>query len=218
MLRGLCGILIIVAILVPVSAEVALPPWTWNTYHGTEQWRVTVTEDQSGCDGPVLTNQFTVPIDFRLATAVMGDVGHGEATGTFASGNTLHFPARTVSDPPGTSALSDYDLVFTPDCSGFTGSYRWYYSGPDGACSGTTSLSGVNPKGCPASQAAPTVPTVAPASGEAVAGMIASARYDLNQYLDVSDRRTSQESAIISNEIRGLGNSQDTVQARQQVA
>jgi len=218
MLRGILGILVIAAILVPVSAEVSLGAWSWNTYQGTEQWSVTVREDQSGCEGPVLTNQYTVPIEFRLATAVMGDVGHGPATGTFTSGNTLHMESRKVDDPPGTSVLSAYDVVFTPDCSGFTASYRWDYSGPDGACSGTTSLSGVNPKGCPASQAAPTVPTAAPASGEAVAGMIAGARYDLDQYLATSDQRTSQERDIVASEIRGQGDASWTTQARQQVA
>ena len=63
-------------------------------------WQVTVTEDQSACSGPVLTNQYSVPIQFSAGSAVMGDVGHGSAGGTFISGNILHIPSRSVADPP----------------------------------------------------------------------------------------------------------------------
>ena len=95
-------ILAFVAFLFMLSAAAAqtpLPPWNWSSYAGTVQWQVTVTEDQSACQGPVLTNEFTVPIDFNLSSATMGDVGHGPATGTFISGNVLHIAGRTVPEP-----------------------------------------------------------------------------------------------------------------------
>lgn len=167
----------ILVFFVPVAADVPLPPWSWNTYSGTNVWQVTVTE--SGCGEGTNTNHYPVPIQYHGATATMGDVGHGPAQGTFISGNILHVPGRTVSDPPGSSTLSAYDVFFTTDCSAFAAKYDWDYAGPDGSCSGTTTLNGANSNGCPASQAVPVVPSVAPASGSSVSSELATARSDL---------------------------------------
>ena len=98
---GALCIVVILALIVPVLADSTSQPWSWNTYSGTIVWQVTVTEDQTGCSGPVLTNQYNVPIQFRAGSAVMGDVGHGSAGGTFTSDNILHIDGRTVADPPG---------------------------------------------------------------------------------------------------------------------
>ena len=181
MIKGGWVLVILVLIVVPVAADVELPPWSWNTYSGTQAWIVTVTE--TGCDAS-FSNQFTVPITFANGTAVMDDVGHGKSEGTFASPNILHFTGRTVADPPGSSQLSEYDLFFTTDCSAFAGKYSWSYSGPDGSCDGTTTLNGVNRNGCPAPAVVPVVPTVAPASNS-LAADIAKSQQDLNTLTDL---------------------------------
>src|SRR5208337_2340844 len=164
MIRGALCIVIILALTVPVVADASSQPWSWNTYSGTTVWQVTVKEDESACEGGVYANQFSVPIQYNLTTAVMGDVGHGVAEGTFISGNILHIPARTVADPPGTSTLSAYDIFFTADCSAFAANYSWDYTGPDGSCSGTTALAGANSNGCPGSGAITTTPAATPTS------------------------------------------------------
>ena len=181
MFKGALGLVILICLVVPVAADVSMPPWSWNTYSGTQAWIVTVTE--TGCDN-TFSNQFTVPITFANGMAVMGDVGHGESKGTFASANILHFPGRTVADPPGSSQLSEYDLFFTTDCSAFAGKYSWSYSGPDGSCDGTTTLNGVNRNGCPAPAVVPSIPTPAPASNS-LAADIAAAQRDLNTLTDL---------------------------------
>jgi len=180
MIRGALCIVILFALIVPVVADYSSQPWSWNTYTGTVTWWVTVTEDQSACSGPVLTNRYSVPIQFNAGSAVMGDVGHGSAGGTFTSENILHIDGRTVADPPGESALSPYDVQFSPDCSAFTAKYTWAYTGSDGNCEGSTSLSGkIASDSCPSSSAATLIPTVAPASGEYLTSEIASAHEDL---------------------------------------
>jgi hypothetical protein len=184
MLKYVLGLVILAAFHVPVSADVTPPPWTWNTYSGTTMWQVTVTESDSGCGGAVYSNQYTVPIQYRPGTAVMGDVGHGSAGGTFASGNILHIPSRSVADPPGSSDLSEYDVFFTTDCSAFAAKYSWVYTGPDGDCSGTTLLSGTNSNGCPAPAVVSLIPTPAPASNS-LAADIAAAQRDLNTLTDL---------------------------------
>ncbi|MGA9087037.1 MAG: hypothetical protein WB284_10050 [Methanoregula sp.] len=187
-------------------ADSSSQPWSWSNYSGTTMWQVTVTEDQSACSGPVLTNQYSVPIQFSAGSAVMGDVGHGSAGGTFISGNILHIPSRSVADPPGSSDLSAYDVYFTTDCSAFAAKYSWDYTGPDGDCSGTTALAGANSNGCPGSGATttnsaatptsaeagvPVIPSVAPASSTYLSSDIAAARYDFNNDLAVRlDRDT----------------------------
>jgi hypothetical protein len=174
------GLIIILLFIVPVAADYSTTPWSWNTYSGTVTWWVTVTEDQTGCSGPVLTNRYSVPIQFSAGSAVMGDVGHGSAGGTFTSENILHIDGRTVADPPGESKLFPYDVLFTPDCSAFTANYTWDYTGPDGNCEGSTSLFGrIASDSCPASNAATIIPTVAPATGEYLTSEIASAHDDL---------------------------------------
>jgi len=185
MFRGAWGIIIILVFLAPVAADVPLPPWSWNTYSGTNTWQVTVTE--SGCGEGASTDQYSVPIQYNYSTAVMGDVGHGPARGTFLSGNILHIPGRRVSDPPGSSTLSAYDVFFTTDCSAFAAKYDWEYSGPDGSCSGTTTLNGANNRGCPASTAVAVVPSVAPAAGSFGSSELAAARSDLIE--DLADRQ-----------------------------
>ena len=181
--------IIILFFMVPVAAQTTPPPWSWNTYSGTSQWMVTITEDQSGCGGGVTTTQSSVSIQHNLTSAVMGDIGHGPATGTFISGNILHIPGRTVSDPPGSSTLSAYDIFFTTDCSAFTGKYSWDYTGPDtvGACTGTTSFSGTNSQGCPGSNEV--TPVVSPTPVDYYASMLAGPHAELLNYLPLCDER-----------------------------
>jgi hypothetical protein len=158
------GLIVILALAVPVAADNAASSWSWNAYNGTYPWQVTVTEDQSGCGGGAYTNQYSVPVQYNAGTAVMGDVGHGPATGMFTSGNILHIPGRIVADPPGSSTLSAYDVYFTTDCTAFTAKYTWDYTGPDGACSGSTTLNGASSSGCPGLVSSPTAsPTTVPA-------------------------------------------------------
>ncbi|VVC03724.1 Uncharacterised protein [Candidatus Burarchaeum australiense] len=122
--------------------------WNWNNYTGLSSWHVSVTEDDSGCGGSATTSQMTMPIEHNGNSATVTDP-HGTIGGTFASGNVLHIPGRTINDPPGSSVLSAYDIFFTTDCSAFAARYTWDYSGPDGACSGSTRLAGTNSQGCP---------------------------------------------------------------------
>lgn len=121
-----------------------------SSYIGTTHWRVEVTEDESGCGGGAYTSVQDVAITHNMASADVSDWAHGPMRGTF-SGNTLSFSSRVVPDPPGSSTLSSFNLVFSPDCNSFSGTYAWVYSGPDGGCSGTTRLSGTRTdgSGCP---------------------------------------------------------------------
>ncbi|MGB7788243.1 hypothetical protein [Methanoregula sp.] len=218
MFKGALVFIIILVILVPVAAQTSLPPWSWNTYSGTSQWQVTVTEDDSGCGGGVTSTQTSVSIQHNLGTAVMGDVGHGTAGGSFTSGNVLHIPGRTVSDPPGTSTLSAYDIFFTTDCSAFTGKYSWDYTGPDtvnGACSGSTALSGTNSQGCPAPSGVVAVPSTEPVvaippaepgvciSCAYLSADLASAHSDLNNDLNVRDSMTALNNYIFKHDRPG---------------
>ena len=178
----------------PVAADTAAPLWSWNTYSGTYTWQVTVSEDQTGCGGGVYTNQYSVPVQYNGGTAIMGDVGHGPATGTFTSGNVLHIPGRTVADPPGSSTLSAYDVFFSADCTGFATKYTWDYSGSDGACSGSTTLNGVSTSGCPAASASPTtqsttVPEEATSSQDMYARMLAVPHNQFEDLLTQIDQR-----------------------------
>jgi len=182
MIRGALGIsIIMVFFLVPVAAETSPSPWSWNNYMGTSYWNVQVTENEASCGGGVTTDMVSITISHNLGSAVMGNVGHGAAPGSFISNNILHMPARTVSDPPGSSTLSAYDIFFTTDCSAFAGKYTWTYHGPDGySCSGSTALSGTNSEGCPG---VPVIPTVASGTKESLVAELASARSNLNEDL-----------------------------------
>jgi hypothetical protein len=194
MSKWMVGLIVVLAFMVPVAADSAAPSWSWNTYSGTYLWQVTVTEDQSGCGGGVYTNQYSVPIQYRGTTAVMGDVGHGSAGGTFTSGNILHIPGRSVADPPGSSTLSDYDVYFTADCTAFTAKYTWDYSGSDGACSGATTLNGASSSGCPAAAAVTT--TAAQTTESSYAAMLVGPHSDLQNYLDLCAQRDQIDHAI----------------------
>ena len=143
------GLIVILVLVVPVAADTAASPWSWNTYHGTYIWQVTVTEDDSACGGGIEPTQYTVPIQYNGSTAGMGDVGHGPAQGTFISGNILHFAGRTVPDGTGSSTLSAYDVFFTTDCTAFAAKYTWNYEDVDESCSGSTTLNGASSSGCP---------------------------------------------------------------------
>lgn len=178
-MRRILPLFILFGVLLPLLSAQASPPiWSWNTYTGSVSWQVTATEDDTGCGQGVNTEQFSISIQHNGATAVMGDVGHGPATGTFISPNILHIPARTVSDPPGTSKISDYDIFFTTDCSAFAARYTWDYSDQYGSCSGSTSLSGSNSQGCPAQ----------PPSEDTEQEKVIDARKDLRRYLDLKDK------------------------------
>ncbi len=185
-MRRVLSLFILFGVLLPLLyAQVSMPPWNWSQYSGTSQWQVTVTEDQTGCQGPIFTNKYGVTIQHNLTTAVMGDVGHGPASGTFISGNILHFNSRTVDDSPGTSTLSDYDIFFTTDCASFAGKYTWDYSGSDGSCSGSTSLAGTNIQGCPAPpiEIQPSKPPE-----QTPEEQVAGARTDLGSDFDLRDQ------------------------------
>jgi hypothetical protein len=217
MFKSTLGIIIILFFLVPVAAQTPLPPWSWNTYSGTSQWKVTITEDQSGCQGGVTTTGSSVSIQHNLKSAVMGDIGHGPAAGTFISGNILHIPGRIVDDPPGSSTLSAYDIFFTTDCSAFTGKYSWDYSGPDtvGACTGTTSFSGTNSQGCPTSTGVVTVPSTEPVAAVPFAGPglciscaylaadLGGAHSDLNNDLKLRESMTALDKFVFKHDRPG---------------
>jgi hypothetical protein len=169
-MRRILPLFILLVFLLPLlSAQTSQPPWNWSSYTGVSHWQVAVKEDDTGCGQGVNTEQFSISIQHNSATAVMGDVGHGPATGTFISPNILHIPARTVSDPPGTSKISDYDIFFTTDCSAFAARYTWDYSDQYGSCSGSTSLSGSNSQGCPVN----------------IMAQLLDAKKDLFNYLDL---------------------------------
>ncbi len=123
----------------------------WDEFEGTSQWRVTVTDDESGCGGGPETETLAVVIKHSLESADIGDLGHGAVRGAF-SGNTLTIPGRTIPDAAGMSKLSTAVVSFTPDCMGFSSVYRWDYTDPYMMCSGTTTLRGarLDGTGCPA--------------------------------------------------------------------
>ena len=125
----------------------------WDTYKGVSQWRVDVTEDETGCGGSVITDSRSVQIQHNLKTAEVSDWAHGNMRGTVA-GNTISIPSKTIPDGEGTSKLSAFDILFTPDCSGFTAKYRWDYRDAQQSCSGSTELRGTRTdgKGCPQSE------------------------------------------------------------------
>jgi hypothetical protein len=197
MIRGVLGIsIIMVFFLVPVAAQTSPSPWSWNNYMGTSYWNVQVTENEASCGGGITTDTFSITISHNLDSAVMGNVGHGAAPGSFISPNILHMPSRTVSDPPGSSTLSAYDIFFTTDCSAFAGKYTWTYHGPDGySCSGSTALSGTTSEGCPA---VPVIPTVASGTKESFVAEIASARSNLNEDLMLRYYQTQLEDMIFT--------------------
>jgi hypothetical protein len=207
----LAAILLMVMIF-PVTADVSPAIWSWNTYQGTVTWQVTVIEDQTGCQGPMLTNTYTVPLQFRGNSAVMGDVGHGSAGGTFTSGNVLHIPSRSVADPPGESSLSPYDVFFTTDCSAFAAQYSWDYSGSDGSCSGTTKLNGANSNGCPAAAGTTvtTVPAVATTPEEYFVSQVSVPRSQFLDILPLFDQRDQLGNKIGSFEFKSEMNRQNT--------
>jgi hypothetical protein len=149
-MRRILPLFIFFVILLPLlSAQVSLPPWSWDQYTGTTQWRVDVTDDESDCGIGIQVTHPTITIQFNLKHAQMGDIGHGVASG-IVNGNVLSIPGRSVPDGAGTSVLSPYDITFTSDCLTFTGSYTWVYSDSAGSCSGSTTLSGRIVNGCPA--------------------------------------------------------------------
>ncbi len=143
-------VLILLIVLASCVAVAAQSSWTWENYAGSSQWRVDVTEDETGCGGSSKTSSRAVQIQHNLKIADVGDWAHGNARGTF-SGNTLSMPERTIPDAGGTSKLYAFTMEFTSDCSGFAGKYKWDYRGPQQACSGSTALRGTRTdgKGCP---------------------------------------------------------------------
>ena len=212
MSKCILAVILLMVMIFPVTADVSPATWNWNTYQGTVTWQVTVIEDQTGCQGPVLTNTYTVPIQFRGNSAVMGDIGHGSAGGTFTSGNVLHIPSRSVADPPGESTLSPYDVLFTGDCSAFTTLYKWDYTGPDGACSGTTKLNGANNNGCPG--AAVTTVTTPPAGAtnpeEYFVSQVSVPRSQFLDILPLFDQRDQLGNKIGSFQFKSDLNHQNT--------
>jgi len=212
MSKCVLAVILLMVIITPVIADVSPATWSWNTYQGTVMWQVTVVEDQTGCQGPVLTNTYTVPIQFRGNSAVMGDVGHGSAGGTFTSGNVLHIQSRSVADPPGESTLSPYDVFFTTDCSAFTTQYSWDYSGSDGSCKGTTKLNGANNNGCPAAAitTVTTAPAVAITQEEYFVSQVSVPRSQFLNILPLFDQRDQLGNKIGSFQFKSDLNHQNT--------
>ncbi len=165
-----------------VSADVALPPWSWDQYIGSTQWRTSVSEDDSGCNGGVITTTQSVIVDFNKGHAQIGDWGHGVFSGLLQNGNTLHIPGQTISDGSGNSRIYPYDVIFTSDCLTFTTTYRWDYSDAYQLCSGSTTLNGRIVNGCPAPTN--TVPIIS-TQEQTTEEKVADARSDLNQDLDL---------------------------------
>ena len=158
MSKCVLAVILLMVIIIPVTADVSPATWSWNTYQGTVMWQVTVVEDQTGCQGPVLTNTYTVPIQFRGNSAVMGDVGHGSAVGTFTSGNVLHIQSRSVADPQANRHCLPMMFSLQRTALRLQRNTAWDYSGSDGSCKGTTKLNGANNNGCPAAALLPRLP------------------------------------------------------------
>lgn len=142
--------LLFITVLTALTIQAADSGFVWENHQGVSQWSVAVTEDESGCGGSSKTSSRAVLIQHNLKIADVGNWAHGSARGTF-SGNTLSVPERTIPDSGGMSKLYAFNIVFTPDCSGFVGKYRWDYRGSGQSCSGSTSLRGTKTggKGCP---------------------------------------------------------------------
>lgn len=122
----------------------------WESYQGVSQWRVDVTEDESGCGGGKKVHSVLLQLQHDKKNVGVGDWGHGLTQGTF-DGNALHVPERTIPDGAGRSRLYAFDVTFTVDCSSFGGAYRWDYRDSQQSCSGSTSLRGTRTDGagCP---------------------------------------------------------------------
>ena len=123
---------------------------TFENYVGSTEWRVDVTEDETGCGGSMTTKSVALYIQHNKQIADVGNWEHGSAKGAFI-GNKLSLPGRTIRDGVGNSKLSEFDLTFTNDCSSFSGKYGWDYADSYSRCSGYTSLRGtrIDGKGCP---------------------------------------------------------------------
>jgi hypothetical protein len=191
------GALLVLAICLASFAHAdAVPlPFSWSSYVGESQWNVIATEDDSSCGGHISHTQYTMTMQHNLTFAVMGNVGHGNVSGTF-EGNTLHIKSRVVPDSGGESTLSAYDVVFSSDCSSFTTMYSWDYRGR-GSCSGTTKLDGTSTKtSCPAPTVVPVIPEVAPPTTESLRGEITDAREDLQTTLESLKMMNGYQAAV----------------------
>ena len=137
------ALVIFCILLLPVSAG-------WDTYEGTTQWKVTITDDESGCGGGPKTHTTTVTVNHKRSLAEIGDWGHGPTTAA-VKGDRIQLPARRIRDGSGSSQLSVLDLAFSVDCSTFEGLHRWDYADSSMSCSGTTRVQGVRlgAPGCP---------------------------------------------------------------------
>ena len=180
-----------------VNAQVSMPPWDWSTYVGVSHWSVTDTEYDTGCGGGSFPSQYSINITHNMSSAVMGDIGHGPANGTF-TGNTFHVASRTVPDGPGTSAISDYDLTFSSDCSSFSGTYTWTYTDPNPIydCSGSDAISGTNSQGCPAPTVVPGVPPVSPPTTGSETSELYDAHTDVTNELQALNTMNSQQAQL----------------------
>lgn len=135
---------------IALAVQTASSESAWEKYQGVSQWSVAVTEDETGCGGGSKTHSRSVQLQHNQKSVGVGNWGHGQTKGTLG-GNTLSMPERTIPDEGGTSKLHAFNIEFTPDCSGFAGSYRWDYRGSGQSCSGSTALRGTRTDGasCP---------------------------------------------------------------------
>ncbi|VVB67552.1 Uncharacterised protein [Candidatus Norongarragalina meridionalis] len=151
-----CSLVLLFILFLPQMVT-AQSTFTFGTYVGITHWSVTVSDDETDCGTGIATDVREVIIQHDMQIADVSDWGDGPARGTFL-GNTLSMPGRTVTDGTGTATLSAFDLVFSSDCSSFTGSYTWDYYDQDKCCKGSASLSGtrIDANGCPGSSPTPT--------------------------------------------------------------
>ena len=166
------------------------------------KWHVDVTEDESACGGGVSTKSRSVQIQHGPKMAVVGDWEHGEMHGAFA-GNTISIAGKPIRDGTGTSKLSNINILFNPDCSGFSSRYTWDYTDPQMSCSGSTTLRGTRTdgKGCPEEEQKPQ-PVQNPPANNLLP--VNDARADLNKLLLLLKEKKDLELKILLLEEEGV--------------
>ncbi len=197
-----------------VNAEVVLPPWSWDQYTGSTQWRTDVSEDDSGCDGGVISETKGVTVDFNKGHAQIGDWGHGMFSGLLQNGNTLHIPGQTIRDGDGSSVISPFNVIFTSDCLTFTATYHWDYSDAYQSCGGSTTLNGRIVNGCPApTNTVPIISTQEQTTEEKVAGARSDLNQDLDLYKEITDSKLIYYLLINDPSTKDFQKKQDDIRA-----
>ncbi len=138
---------VIVALLVSTVVSAS-----FQSYSGVTRWKVDVVDDETGCGDSVNRDTRTVSIKHNYQVVSVSDLGHGPSSGTI-SRDVLSFPSRVISDGAGSSKLSAGEVIFSADCSSFSGGYTWNYKDSQMSCSGNTQMRGtrLDAVGCPGS-------------------------------------------------------------------